>query len=128
MKLRCTQNSIRLRLRKSDIQKLQEEGMVRESVFFPGGTVFSFELNINAQSTEVVADIHNGELDVCLPVQMANDWINSEQVGIETNQQLANGESLHLLIEKDFPCQHRPDEDKTDTFQKLAEQSSKTDC
>jgi len=28
-----------------------------------------------------------------------------------------DGEALlHLLVEKDFPCKDRPDEDKSDTF------------
>ncbi|MCB0643174.1 MAG: hypothetical protein KDC44_16110 [Phaeodactylibacter sp.] len=128
MKLRCTHNSIRIRLRKSELELLRSTGMVRETISFPGGTVFSFELNINAQSSEVVADIHNGELDVCLPVEMANQWIDTDQVGIEVEQLLPDGQQLHLLIEKDFPCQHRPEEDKSDTFIELAEEAQKTDC
>jgi len=128
MKLRCTHNAIRLRLRKSDIETLKTTNFVREQISFPDGTAFSFELNINAVCTEVMTGIRQGELDICLPVQIAKEWINTEQVGIEVHKALPNGETLHLLIEKDFPCQHRPEEDKADTFQELVPENPETDC
>jgi hypothetical protein len=31
---------------------------------------------------------------------------------------------VHVLVEKDFPCKDRPDEDKKDFFEELADQQA----
>ncbi|MEN0004165.1 MAG: hypothetical protein AAF798_08480 [Bacteroidota bacterium] len=118
MKLRCTTNSIRLRLRKSDIQLLADTRVVSERLHFPDGSIFMFRLEAKAVAA-IQATYAQNTLSIALPLQAAEQWIATEQVGFEVNQALPNGEQLHLLIEKDFPCAHRPHEDKSDTFQEL---------
>ena len=118
MKLRCTENSIRLRLRKSDIEKLAVEKSIAESIHFGIGNSFIFRLSI--RTTEgPKASFEKGSLEVELPEELAHTWINSQQVGIEHDQVIDNQTNIHLLIEKDFPCKDRVDEDKSDTFQEL---------
>jgi len=90
MKLRCTENSIRIRIRKYESMQ------------------------------QVAATLLDNNLVVNLPKSAANEWINSNQVGIEVNKEIPNNESLHILIEKDFPCLDRENEDKSDTFWELA--------
>ena len=48
------------------------------------------------------------------------NWINSEEVSIEYQQAYGDGQYLHLLIEKDFPCRHTEEQDLQDTFFELA--------
>jgi len=67
----------------------------------------------------VSADFLGNMLKVIIPAQLANDWINTNEVGIESYVDLKGKEKLHLLIEKDFPCKDRPEEDKSDTFTEL---------
>jgi hypothetical protein len=50
--------------------------------------------------------------------------METEQVGIEHH--LDSG--LSILIEKDFPCKTRFDEDKMDTFQELALKNDLSEC
>lgn len=119
MKLRCTQNSIRLRVRKSDLEQLKTTGLVEERVGFGKGVTFRFILKIDQDAADVHASYDDQNLVVYLPYKNAKNWINSNQVGLETNRKLDNGESLHLLIEKDFPCVDRTDENKADTFWEL---------
>jgi len=120
MKLRCVNNSIRLRLRKSDIQQLRDEGMVTESVAFGGNTVLFFSLKIEANLEEVKAFFEDQHIQIALPQEKATVWMDSNQVGIEILQDLEREEKLHLLIEKDFPCLDREEENKGDTFWELA--------
>ena len=122
MKLRCTENSIRLRVRKSDLHTLVQEGLVREVVNLPGSVFFSFEL-ITAEVDHPKAGFQDNCLRVTLPKAQSDQWINSDQVGIEHLEPLVNGHQLHILIEKDFPCKDREDEDKTDTFQELVQEN-----
>lgn len=119
MKLRCTQNSVRLRLRKSDIAQLDTAGKVAESVQFGPNQILTFELN-KLGGEQVQATFQRNNLIVSLPASQAHTWIHSNQVGIEVFHPLTKAQQLHILIEKDFPCKDRLDEDKSDTFEELA--------
>lgn len=119
MKLRCTHNSIRLRVRKSDLEELAKAGIIEERVHFGQEIVFCFKLKVNLEATSISATYDKRGLSVHLPGEDAKKWINSNQVGLELNHDLGDGESLHLLIEKDFPCVDRADENKADTFWEL---------
>ncbi len=52
-----------------------------------------------------------------LPKALAKTWVETEEVGFEANQPLENGESLYILVEKDFQClTARPNEDESDNY------------
>lgn len=128
MKLRCTTNSIRLRVRKSDLDRLQKESIISESLTFANQIHLRFSLKIDEKLTEVTAYFENNEIIVHLPSQQAQTWINSNQVGIEaTNSSGESQEPLDILIEKDFPCDDRANEDKSDTFWELAHEKGKSE-
>ncbi|MDW3646111.1 MAG: hypothetical protein R8P61_03535 [Bacteroidia bacterium] len=121
MKLRCTHNSVRIRLKKSDLATLAEKGRVEEVIHFSPKSRLVFELIVGKSYMEVKGEFISGRLTVILPEEQAHAWIKSTAVGIEANQALNGEEKLHILIEKDFPCNDREDEDKSDTFWELAE-------
>lgn len=120
MKLRSTHNSIRIRIRKSELLLLKQQTRVEEQVQFPNGILFKFVLSIDQKKENVDAALENHELLIALPEKEAKAWMNSNHVGIERQIALPDGEHLHLLIEKDFPCTDREEEDKSDTFWELA--------
>ncbi len=120
MKLRTTHNSIRIRIRKSELVTLQNEQRVEESIQFPNGVCLKFALVTKPNIPTTHAHLENNELILSIPTEEAQKWMNTNQVGIETHSDLGGGEQLHLLIEKDFPCLDRPEEDKSDTFWELA--------
>jgi hypothetical protein len=51
-----------------------------------------------------------------MPADQAIAWGVTDQVGIAENISLGNFGSLGLLIEKDFACLDRSEEDNEDTF------------
>ena len=120
MKLRCTKNSIRIRIRKSELNQLTKDKKVEEKIRFGNQTVLTFALQISELTQQVNASLSNNQLVINLPIPIANQWINSSQVGIEVNRVVSKEHHLHILIEKDFPCLDRPEEDKSDTFWELA--------
>ncbi len=123
MKIRMTTNSIRLRLRKSDLAELQEKKKLRDKVMFPSQVSFSYALSITS-SESIDANFEQGQLVISVPKSRATQWIESQEVGIEGHIKLNDTESLHVLIEKDFPCLDREDEDKEDTFWELSNDKS----
>lgn len=54
--------------------------------------------------------------EVLIPVDQANSWGFTNQVGIAEDISLGNLGSLALLIEKDFACLDRGEEENQDTF------------
>jgi hypothetical protein len=118
MKLRCSENSIRLRVRKSEVEALKNGEALIEKVKI-GTAVFSFGIS-QCEGGEVKATFEGGHIAVHIPENELSVWLDTEQVGIETEQALEGGGILQLLIEKDFPCVTRPTEDKADTFRDLA--------
>lgn len=59
----------------------------------------------------------NNVLTVRVPPMDVNQWAESERVSIRSEQDLGNGELLHILIEKDFAClAPREGEDETDMY------------
>jgi len=120
MKLRCTENSIRLRIRKSELTQLAKERRVEEKIRFGKDVTLTFALQISDAVQHVSANFTNNNLVISLPKAKAIEWMNSNVVGIEVNNVVADDQNLHILIEKDFPCLDRPEEDKSDTFWELA--------
>ena len=127
MKLRCTGNSIRIRVRKSELTALSEKGQVSETIGISKEIVFEFSLR-QEKVERVIATLENNILSVIIPENIAAQWISSNQVGIEVQEKIADDRHLHILIEKDFPCLDREEEDYEDTFHELAEQKSKDSC
>jgi hypothetical protein len=115
MKIRCQANSLRFRLRKSDVEALSKEGKLRADIAFGLG----FEL-YTATIPSMAASLVGGLLRVGLPISIAKAWMASDAVAIEESLSLGKAQSLHILIEKEFPCQHQPDEENQDTFGELA--------
>lgn len=128
MKLRCTHNSIRLRLRKSDLETLKQKASISESIRFFHQATLQFTLKTDPQKEELDAQLAENEIVITLPLAMATKWINSNEVGIEENLKLDADESLHILVEKDFPCLDRENEDKSDTFWELAQEKDIENC
>ena len=126
MKLRCVENSIRLRLRRSELVQLQQEGFVRETVSFPNGSSLSFILKTDPALSDMQAVFVQDEISIILPPPISDPWMTTNQVGIEKTLSLPEDRNLHILIEKDFPCTDREDEDKNDTFWELANQKAES--
>lgn len=126
MKLRTTHNSIRIRVRKSELLTLQQEHRIEESIRFPSNIHFKFAIEIAKSEESLQASLEDHNLILSISQQEAAKWINSNQVGIEASLPLPGEEQLQVLIEKDFPCLDRENENKSDTFWELVPKESES--
>ena len=99
---------------------------MEEYLAFDGSSKLTYQLLVDDNVMHPTSYFDDGILQVKLPKKEATTWMNTNQVGIEHEHEIDNGERMHLLIEKDFPCIDREDEDKEDTFQELAEENDAT--
>lgn len=115
MKIRMEGNSLRLRLRRSEVELLAQGKAVRESVAFPEGS-WEYTLEAAPGTSRPGARLLDHGITVTLPQDWAQPWADSPQVGFEHNLALQTGGSLHLLIEKDFVCLDRDPAGQQDQF------------
>lgn len=121
------QNAVRLRLTQTEVQQIRTVGKVTASVNFGFGvdTKLTYTLQ-KIEMPEIAARYEGNEILISLPVEIANDWTNSDQISIKHNIQINQDEVLKILVEKDFKCLSiREDEDETDMFPNPNESMSK---
>lgn len=117
MKLRVLDNSIRLRLTRSEVDAVNDSGLVRGRVRFAGSNTFDYVLESSPATVKPEAHISNNVLTVRLPEMDVQQWAASEQVSIRSAQLLDGDDQLTILVEKDFQClAPREGEDESDMF------------
>lgn len=117
MKLRILDNSIRLRLTQSEVQKVSTDGLVRGRVRFAGSNSFDYVLESSPATVTPEAHISNNVLTVRVPNMDIRQWADSDKISIDSEQVLDDGERLRILVEKDFHClAPRTGEDESEMF------------
>ncbi len=118
MKCRIRGDTIRLRLKRSEVTQLAKGASIVEKTHFPG-SVLTYRLDVS-EDNGFSASFDNGSIAVTVPKAKALDWANTDEVSLFAEQELPGAGSLALLIEKDFSCldpgHHRDCEDDADTF------------
>ncbi len=119
MKIRIRGNSIRFRLTQSEVEEFGRRGQIEEAIEF-GSSInekLIYALVSTDKTAEITAKYDSGKISVIIPRPIADEWINTEQIGIGGEQSLAPDKSLKILIEKDFAClSERAEEDESDNF------------
>ena len=127
MKLRVRDNSIRLRLTRSEVELVRTDGLVRGRVPFDGRNSFDYVLESSPATVKPEAHISNNVLTVRIPEAEILSWANSDEVSISASQILDGGDQLSILVEKDFAClSPREGEDEADMYPHP--EAGKKDC
>ena len=117
MKLRIRDNSVRLRLMRGEVETLREQGVVSARTGFPGGREFRYEVESSPANVTAAAFFSDNILTVRLPEATVLAWATTEQVSIDGDQVLVDGDNLRILVEKDFVgLTGRDDEDELDMY------------
>lgn len=117
MKLRIRGNSVRLRLSKGDVARLEETGLIEETIEFGFDSAQKFAYALAAGGDRVRAVFENNRLAVFMPSEQARAWARGAEIGVSAEQPLADDKTLRILVEKDFSClDERPGEDESDLF------------
>lgn len=109
MKIRIKGNSLRYRLNRSDVERFTREGYLEETTDF-GPARLTYSLQRTATG-HLSACYENNNITLYMPGWMAQEWISTERVGFENNE-----DGIYLLIEKDFKCLDNVAEDQSDNY------------
>ncbi len=111
MKVRLIDNSIRLRLRKSEIASLTNNEAISTCLRFIDSAQQHIQYRLTT-GTQWLLHLDNNTLHITMPTQIAQQFSNSDMVSCEG----VHG-SINLLIEKDFTCLiPRPNENPNDYY------------
>jgi hypothetical protein len=115
MKLRIKGNSVRIRLTKPEVDAFGRDGHIEEQTTFINGTL-SYVLQSYDGDT-MSATIFGNKITMQIPAIFAKEWVETNKVGYEYNQPLPDGNTLYLLLEKDFKClDENITEDQSDSY------------
>jgi hypothetical protein len=115
MKIRIKGNSIRLRLTITEVETFGATGRYSESTQMLGGELH-YSLLRSEEHDTLAAAWKGGLVEVYMPHAIADEWVNSEEVGFQHILPLPQGGELFLLIEKDFVCLDNTFEDQSDNY------------
>ena len=127
MKLRLDKNSIRLRVKKSDLEILREKSSVQQTIAFPNHT-FHYVLSVSENEKTVMATMNEQTIEVIIPTAEAAAWMSNDETGIYYTLAFGSNQSLDIIIEKDFPCKDKSTIENADTFVELAEKNQFNEC
>ena len=117
MKLRIKGNSIRLRLSQAEVRQCATDGSVSDCLRISPVSKLEYTLGYAPKDTCAVT-FTNSQLAVLVPKSILDQWANTDQkVGIYESLGGSDGNTISLIIEKDFQClTERPGEDESGLF------------
>ena len=115
MKIRIKGNSVRYRLTRSEVEKFSREGYLEEKTEFPGSALtYALEAREGLDTLDV--DMEQGKITLYFPDHEKVDWYKSERVGYKYDKPIGEDKSIFILLEKDFVCLDKVDEDQSDNY------------
>jgi len=102
---------------RGEVDDLYGDGQVSAATRFPGGVAFSYCVESRKEGDQLKASFRKNTMLLQIPKAAVASWATTEQVSIKADLPLGDGESLQLLIEKDFEClAPRDGEDESDMY------------
>ena len=115
MKIRIKENSIRIRLTKSEVDYFGTNGYLEEKTEF-GNSELVYALQSKAGINEITASFEGNTITVNMPETLKKEWVETNITGYENKMDIGMGKQLFLLIEKDFVCLDNTFEDQSDNY------------
>ncbi len=102
---------------KTEVELAAREGFVVGRTGFAGGHAFEYILESSSAVRIPDASMSDAALTVRIPATELIEWAGSERVSMSSVQVLENGDTLKILVEKDFAClSPREGEEESDMF------------
>jgi hypothetical protein len=115
MKIRIKGNSLRYRLTRSEVEKFSATGLVEERVNF-GAVALTYAMS-STDAGELSAGFADNRIVLYVPAAFIFEWIHTDKVGFDHRMPIAGtDEHLYLLVEKDYTCLDKVEEDQSDNY------------
>jgi len=105
MRVRISGNSIRFRLRQSEVQRFGKHREIKEVISF--GSFASEKLSFvlkSIPSNYFQVSYKSNAITVEVPEALCKEWTQTALVGFNETVDTDKGEAISILVEKDFAC------------------------
>ena len=116
VKIRIRENSIRYRLSRSEVDAFAKEGHIENKTDF-GFADFVYGIQVLDGIDSLAATYIGNKLTLFVPLTMQKEWTSTDKVGFDSIMNTGPGKTLSLLLEKDWACIDKSDEDQSDNFE-----------
>jgi len=117
MKIRIQGNSIRFRLKQFEVEAFKEKGTVKEIIAFGDEEQDRLQFILQTGEEEKFSlEQDRMMIRLNLPKRIADEWTNTEMVGFEEKLRTSKGKEIRLLVEKDFQCLDRTEEEEAGSY------------
>lgn len=108
MKLRIHDNSIRLRLTRSEIACFASAGAIESTIEFgpAADQQMRYRLESSPDISELGVRFKDHQLTILMPSAEANEWTTGDRVGVRGSHSLNGEKLLEILVEKEFRRLH----------------------
>ena len=110
MKLRMNEGTLRLRVRRSEVEAFGADGSVSTTTQFPGGRSLTWRLAA-APVAGITVSYVGDRIEVLVPEAQARAWAAGGDVGL-----YGRYEGVEILVEKDFRRTSLPSPDDQDRY------------
>jgi len=117
VKLRIKGNSLRLRVSRSEVVRLIQDGHIEDAIHFAAHeeATLTDALAHAPSDRDISVEYRPQRITIWLSTNAAKQWSGSEQTGIYGEIDTGFG-PLTLVVEKDFACLDRSKAENEDTF------------
>ena len=107
-----------MRVSRSELGRFLTGECIEETIHFSSepDAKLTYRLETAADHVATRVNYRSGEVAVLLSKNHVKTWSDPSQVGIYTSVDIGLKGSLDLVVEKDFACLDKSDEDNLDTF------------
>jgi hypothetical protein len=118
MKLRIKGNSLRFRLRQTELATLVDAGHIEETILLGSepNSRLTYALEHQPSLPCTTLRYHAPELTIVLATEDVKTWAETNEVGIYATLDRGTHGSLEIAVEKDYACLDLSDGDNIDTF------------
>jgi hypothetical protein len=118
MKLRIKGNSLRIRVSRSELARFLDGERIEETIQFTPAPEASliYALESSPQVAPVRVHYESQIVKVILSEDQTRSWGAESEVGVYSTLEIGAAGSLEVIVEKDFACLDRSDEENSDAF------------
>jgi hypothetical protein len=116
MKIRMQGNSIRFRLKEFEVETFRKTGSVKETISFGDEETDQLQFILHRCDSIFSLEQNATVIQLNIPEIAAKEWSETDLVGFAQKIRTAKGKEIDILVEKDFKCLSRSDEDEVGSY------------
>jgi hypothetical protein len=115
MKIRIQGNSVRFRLKQFEVEALAANGIVKEVTAFGKEEQDQLQF-VLLKGAQFSIEQNSTIIELNIPENIVNNWVHTDLVGFEEKLITSKGKEINILVEKDFRCLTRSDEEEAGSY------------